>query len=131
MTSTQNDETIKEEPPQKKQEGNKRKRGRSKPRDSKAVAKIAKRFSSCGRCSFFLAAYRVSNENKLFVTAVDTINEDHLTLQSDYKIRKLMMKSYGIQLFSDTIRLTSCCPECRRPVTYSEQEKKHIFQIQL
>ena len=131
MISTQNDERIKEAPLQEKREEQKKKRRHSKPRDSKAVAKVAKRFSSCARCSFFLAAYRVTNENALFVTAVDKMKENHLTLQSDYKVRKLMMKSYGINLFSDTIRLTSCCPECHRSVTYSEKEGKHLFQIQL
>ncbi len=131
MTSTQNDEIVKEEPQQEQLEEKKPKKKRSQPRDSKAVAKVAKRFSSCGRCSFFLAAYRVADKNASFATAVASMRDKHLTLHSDYQIRKLIMKSYGVRIFSDTVHVTSCCPECKRPITYSEKEQAHIFQIQL
>jgi len=33
-------------------------------------------------------------------------------------MRKLLTKSYGIELYADTLHFDACCPECRRHYTF-------------
>ncbi len=83
---------------------------------------VRKRFTSCGRCSLFLAAYRIANGDSAIETAVANSDGHWFALPWDQLLRKLIIKSYGCRLDSDVYFFESSCPECLGIFRYSEPE---------
>ncbi len=94
------------------------------PKNSKPLemADVLTRFTSCGRCSLFLAAYRIATDDQEFETAVANSNEHWLALPWDQQLRKLIIKSYGCRLDTDVYFFESSCPECLGKFRYSDPE---------
>lgn len=75
-------------------------------------------FAACGRCSYFLAGYRVIHGVENLETAVFDSKAGWLTLSWNHEMRKLLTKSYGIELYADTYHFDGCCSECGRHYTF-------------
>lgn len=88
-----------------------------------AMSKVLTRFTSCGRCSLFLAAYRIANDREILETALSNSDGDWLPLPWNQELQKLIVKSYGCSLDTDVYYFESCCPECHGKYRYSEPEK--------
>ena len=79
------------------------------------------RFTSCGRCGLFLAAYRLENDQQ-FTEAIKEIEADWLTLPWHPDLRELVHKSYGCPIDIESYYLEGSCPECLRPFSYAEPD---------
>ncbi len=91
-------------------------------REKKALDEALVRFSCCGRCSLFLAAYRLRHDDLVLQTAVQTISGGWLTLPTDLSIRGLINKCYGCQVDVEAYHFESSCPECHEPFVYAETD---------
>ena len=80
------------------------------------------RFSACGRCSMFLAAYRLHYDDSVLQTAVKNIEGGWLALPWDPAIRELINKSYGCRIDVESFHFESFCPECHGLFVYSEPD---------
>ena len=67
-------------------------------REKKALNNALTRFTSCGRCSLFLAAYSLNHDDVELQTAVNNIDNGWLILPWDPSIRELISKSYGCRI---------------------------------
>lgn len=92
----------------------KTKKTRRKPKKLSTEENLIARFANCGRCSFFLTAYRLSRDPAGFATAVSEINHKWLTLTWDTPMRKLVSHSYGVRFDIDAYFVEGCCPDCLR-----------------
>ena len=101
--------------------------------DKKILKESLIRFTSCGRCSLFLAAYRLNHDDAELLAAVNNINHGWLTLPWDQHIRKLIIKSFGCRIDVESYYFESCCPECHNPFTYAQPENSgdYIFRIKV
>lgn len=82
------------------------------------------RFAGCGRCSFFLAGYRVQHEPAHFEEMVEQAEDGWLTLPWSDELRRLVLKSYGTRVDISLDYLESCCPECWRTFTCTPAEQE-------
>jgi hypothetical protein len=91
------------------------------------------RFTSCGRCSLFLAAYRLNHDDAELLDAANNIQNGWLTLSWDPSLRKLLNKSYGCRIDVEAYYFESCCPECRCAFVYeeSEDDEPYILRIKM
>lgn len=80
-------------------------------------------FAACGRCSYFLAGYRVIHGVENLETAVFNSKAGWLILSWNHDMRKLLTKSYGIELYADTYHFDGCCLECGRHYTFQAGDK--------
>ncbi len=101
--------------------------------DKQALNDALARFTSCGRCSLFLAAYRLNYDDLDMQTAVNKIDGGWLTLPWEPKLRELITKSYGCRIDVDGYHFESCCPECHTPFIYSEPDagQPYTFRIKM
>ena len=58
-------------------------------------------FAGCGRCSYFLAGYRVIHGELVLEKAVSTMKINQLSLPWHYDMRSLLVNSYGIHFNVD------------------------------
>lgn len=91
------------------------KRGRKKPEPT-PQDKVVAAFLACGRCSFFLAGYRLIVDD--FEQAVEKSEGNYLTLSWNHAVRQLVQKSYGSQIEVDAFHFQGSCKECRRSFTF-------------
>lgn len=89
------------------------KKSNRRKRDALTPEKIELAFTSCARCSYFVAAYRLLHSD--WEEAVGRQEDGVITLQGDFKVRRLLAKSYGADLDKGSYYYAGCCRECRRP----------------
>jgi hypothetical protein len=118
----------------------KRGAGPDKPRQSRlpsqmSVDAIVKRFTVCGRCSFFVAGYKLLVGDEEWETAVNQIDGRWLPLTWNADVRNLVSHSFGARLNVDYFHYESRCPECGRSFQYRAADDKSpeqpLFQIEL
>ena len=100
-------------------------------RDKQALDDALIRFTSCGRCSLFLAAYRLNYDDADLQTAVNNIDGGWLTLPWDLSIRELINKCYGCRIDVEGYHFESCCPECHTPFVYSEPDAGQTYTLRM
>lgn len=102
-------------------------------RDKKELNNALTRFTSCGRCSLFLASYRLSRDDADLLTAVRNLDGGWLILPWDPSLRELINKSYGCPIDVEAYHFESWCPECHGVFVYSEPEadKPQSLRIQM
>ena len=71
-------------------------------------------FAACGRCSFFLAGYRLLDEVDSLETAVTGSESGWLSLTWNQEMCHLLNKSYGCRVDIECFYLDGTCPECHR-----------------
>lgn len=71
-------------------------------------------FVACGRCSFFLAGYRVLHGADQLAEAAEASDDEWLALKWDHATRRLVQESYGSRLDIEFYYFDSRCPECQR-----------------
>ena len=86
------------------------------------MSDLLTRFTSCGRCGLFLAAYRLSHEGDVLETASREVVDGWLPLPWDQAVRNLINKSYGCHIDVESYHFESCCPECMSQFRYSEPD---------
>lgn len=96
----------------------KRKKSKSSKRLPLQLDQVVNYFAACGRCSFFLAGYRVLHGLEDLETAVARSKSRWLKLTWSYGMRDLLMRSYGVQMYVDYDRVDGRCPECGRHFIY-------------
>lgn len=82
--------------------------------DAPTLSKIIADFAACGRCSYFLAGYRVVCGVEDLETAIDRCKSGWLVLTWNHAVRELVYKSYDCRVDIDFSHYEGCCPECRR-----------------
>lgn len=100
-------------------------------RKKKALNNALARFTSCGRCSLFLAAYRLNHDDAELQAAVNSIDNGWLILPWDPSIRELIKKSYGCRIDVEAYHFESWCPECHGPFVYSEGEIGQSYTLRV
>lgn len=101
------------------------KSGRPGKNQGKEVQELEKKmagFVACGRCSFFLAGYRVIHGLDSVDEALKKSGGKWLHLRWDAQTKELLHKSYGWKLDIGWYHIEACCPECRRRFVYNEPE---------
>lgn len=78
-------------------------------------------FFACGRCSFFLAGYRVLHGTEAIEQAAEASSDQWLTLKWDHETRRLVQASYGSRLDIDFFYFDGRCPECQRRYVIGEE----------
>jgi hypothetical protein len=124
------------DPPKRKKAPSTRKRlGQSSQASHKnqpTLRQVTDRFAACGRCSYFLAGYRVIHGVEALETVVAQSQSGWLSLEWDAQMLELTHKSYGVRLDIMHSHYESCCIECRRPFVYQaadSEEEADSFQI--
>lgn len=98
------------------EESKARRRGRRPDRGKLTAERVQTAFVVCGRCSFFLAAYRLNHDD--FEEAARQAEGNWLVLTGDKASRQLLYKSFGCRFDVDTYHLEAICPECQRRYVY-------------
>ncbi len=80
-------------------------------------------FLACGRCSYFLAGYRVLHGQPALGTAAAGAEDSWITLTWDGPTRELVFKSYGLRTDIDHFFIEHACPECQRRLVYDQGEE--------
>jgi hypothetical protein len=91
-------------------------------------------FVPCGRCSFFIAGYRVIHGLESLQKAAGKAGEQWLALRWDPEVRHLVQKSYGGELDVELFYYDGRCPECQRRFIYEEGDQEgepDSFRIEL
>lgn len=90
-------------------------------------------FAACGRCSYFLAGYRVVYGMEDLEAAVTSSKSGWLELTWSHPMRELVQKSFAIRVDVDFIHYEGCCPECRRHFICKpgEGEQPGTFHIEI
>jgi IS1 family transposase len=100
-----------------------------------SVEAIVKRFAVCGRCSFFVAGYKLLMGNEHWETAVNQIDGRWLRLAWTAEVGRLAGHSFGARLDISCFHYESRCPECGRSFQYRAADNKELmeplFQIEL
>lgn len=111
-----------------------------KPRTSRlptqvTVDDIVKRFSLCGRCSFFVAGYKLLAGNENWETAVQETDGRWVRLAWQPELCELIGRSFGSRLDIDYYFYEGTCPECRRSFQFQAANGKDLteplFQIRV
>ncbi len=99
------------------------------------VDDIVKRFALCGRCSFFVAGYKLLAGDEGWETAVQETDGRWVHLAWQPELRELIGRSYGNRLDIDYYFCEGTCPECRRSFQYhaanDEDLPEPLFQIRV
>lgn len=92
-----------------------KKRGRRRKKKGKTdLESVIGDFTACGRCSFFLAGYRVLHGADNLAQAAESSDDDWLILNWDHETRRLVQSSYGSRLDIEFYHYDGRCPECQR-----------------
>jgi hypothetical protein len=97
------------------------------------VDKLTEEFLPCGRCSFFLAGYRVLHGVDHVSAMAEKVKDGWLELRWDEEVRELVQQSYGGELDIELFHYDSRCPECLRRYTYhaGENAGERVFRIEI
>lgn len=101
-------------------------------KSKKATIPIVDYFVACPRCSFFLAGYRLLEQD--FDEASESASTDWLDLTWNPGVRNLVRKSYGCEIDEDLQVFQGVCPECRRAFVFAAHEEEgdaDQFSIQI
>ncbi len=82
------------------------------------MAQVVSWFAACGRCSFFLAGYKVAGGRDAVETAVAQRGKHWLTLSWTQSVANLVHKSYGSRVDIECYHYEGCCSECQRHFVY-------------
>jgi hypothetical protein len=93
-----------------------------------SVTDIVKRFAVCGRCSFFVAGYKLLVGEEVWETAVSQTDGRWLRLTWNANVRQLISRSFGSRLDIGCYYYEGCCPECRRLFQYRAADGKELEQ---
>lgn len=105
------------EPPQTRPA--RKKRPARPPREWKQVLQA---FTACGRCSFFLAGYKVLHGQEALSAAALALDGDTIILVDDPETRRLLYKSYGWRVEAPELAFRAVCPECRRAFAAGDEQ---------
>lgn len=111
-----------------------RRRSHRKGKQPSTLEQIVQNFACCGRCSFFLGAYRFVLHPEQFAAAVAATDGEWLLLAWDGRMRDLVNKSYGCRIDVDAVYLDGTCPECQREFLYAaatEADETAEFRIRV
>ncbi|MCB9420702.1 MAG: hypothetical protein H6667_12920 [Ardenticatenaceae bacterium] len=107
---------------------------RKKRRDSPALRQIMTWFAACGRCSFFLAGYRLICDEEALETAVANRSKKWLVVPWSHALAELIHKTYGSRIDISCYHFEGQCVECHRRFTFQGSEKDDepaTFRIEL
>lgn len=102
--------------------------------ESPQLDELLANFVPCGRCSFFLAGYRVLHGPEHLAATAAHIENGWLDLRWDEELRDLVQRSYGRALDVDIDYYDSRCPECHRRFVFrgaQEPGEHDSFRIEL
>lgn len=91
-------------------------------------------FAGCGRCSFFLAGYRLLFTEESFDDAVAEMEDGYLILDWDQDVRNLVHRSFGVRVDVDFYQYQGRCQECGRNFlmrTADSEEETADFRVAL
>lgn len=91
-------------------------------RDQKRIDDVKASFTACPRCSFFLAGYRLIQQD--FEEAVEKSTSGWLDLTWNLAVRNLIQKSFGCELVGDPQVFHGICPACRRAFVYEASQEE-------
>lgn len=91
---------------------------------------LVRNFAACGRCSYFLAGYRVMVGVDGLETAVSNIKDPWLSFDWSHAMNDLVSRSYGIRLDVKLMTLNGICGECRRPFRFQDSDVEADTQPQ-
>jgi hypothetical protein len=104
-----------------KKHGRNRQGRRRKKKGKTDLETVMEEFVACGRCSFFLAGYRVLHGTEALEQAAQDSDDQWLTLKWDSETRRLVQSSYGSRLDIDFYYFDGRCPECQRRYVIGEE----------
>ena len=107
---------------------------RKKWRASPALRQVVSWFAACGRCSFFLAGYRLICDEDALETAVANRSKKWLTVPWSHDMAELVHKTYGSRIDISCYYFEGQCIECHRRFTYQGAENEGepaTFRIEL
>lgn len=87
-------------------------------RNRMTLDEITARFAACGRCSFFLAAYKVEQGTEQLEEALASSKAGWMRLPWNSEVRALVHKSYGVRIDISCYHYEGCCLECYRHFIY-------------
>lgn len=87
-------------------------------------------FVSCGRCSFFLAGYRVLQGLDALQQAAEQRDEAWLVLRWNHAMRKLVQDSYGSRMDIEFYYYDGRCPECQRRFVIGQQDEPAAIEAE-
>ena len=96
------------------------------------VDQVSAYFTACPRCSFFLAGYRLVQQD--FELAVEKSTSGWLDLTWNLQVRNLVQKSFGCELANDLQLFQGTCPSCRRAFVFEaglEEGEADHFSIKI
>lgn len=105
----------------KKKWGKARLRAHTIPATPMTYATVLRQFVACGRCSSWLAGYRLLYGATAVEEAITHQQDGWLILQWDKQTRDLLHRIYDVQVEADTIYFDLSCEECQRRFRYQEQ----------
>ncbi len=79
-----------------------------------SLALVQADFVACGRCSYFLAGYRVLHGLPALENAIAASDGEWLILAWNEATRRLMQKSFGCRIDNEWYHYETCCPVCYR-----------------
>lgn len=91
---------------------------------------LVRNFAACGRCSYFLAGYRVMVGIDGLETAVSNRKDPWLSFHWSHAMNDLVSRSYGIRLDVKMMTLNGICGECRRPFRFQNSDVEADTQPQ-
>ncbi|HSG18870.1 MAG TPA: hypothetical protein VLE70_21430 [Anaerolineae bacterium] len=91
-------------------------------RDKPRTDQVSAYFAACPRCSFFLAGYRLVQQD--FGEAVKKSNSGWLDLTWNLAVRNLVQKSFGCEMADDLQVFQGICPSCRRTFVYEAHQEE-------
>ncbi len=103
------------------------------PKDFAYYDQVVAHFAACGRCSYFLAGYRVIHGVENLETAVDKSKAGWLSLSWNHAMLDLLSKSFAVEIYADFLHYDGCCPECGRHFVYQAgdtPEEAAVFRVQ-
>ncbi len=103
------------------------------PKDFAYYDQVVAHFAACGRCSYFLAGYRVIHGGENLETAVDNSKAGWLSLSWNHAMLELISKSFGIEIYADFLQYDGCCPDCGRHFIYQAGDTPKdaaVFRVQ-
>ena len=108
-----------------------KKRGRRRKKKGKTeLDAVIADFIACGRCSFFLAGYRVIHGIEALRRAAEQSDDEWLQLAWDRQTQRLVQDSYGSRLDVSFYYYDGRCPECQRRYVISPEDDEMSMETE-
>lgn len=98
------------------------------PKPPREWHEVQRAFMGCGRCSFFLAGYRILHGMEALGEASRAVDGDIISLTDDGATRQLLYKSYGWRYELPSLAFQAACPECRRSFAAGD-ESSNVLEV--